>query len=349
MIYSSTINGYNDKEAESMLENAEDRFEFNTIGEATMIVVGEQEQNWTNFMKGVGMDELASVMEGEEVVYEGARLQSFLEKAKGYFKMALNKLAEITKSFITKIDQFFRSNDSFVKKYESKLRNFKLPADFEFRGYNFVDSNLDTTPSYPETKEKEVTAGNAASIVSSKDSYSKEAAEGILVSESGDSFGEKLTAHFYGEKSKDDLKNISLGKQLDILKGTKDLKKKAKDSYSKAHKSIKTIIKKLETAQKKNLKDVKTEDLSERGSIDDAINVVLGYWKAYSSCVVQYHGAYMRALGARNRQAKAICAKAMNASLKEKGKDDRSSIKKSHGIKEGFVDTDTFLGAVEFI
>lgn len=345
MIYSSTINGIASQEAESLLESVEDRFEYHTIGEATMIVVGEQEANWTKFMTAVGLSELASISEGEEIVYEGARLKSFIEKAKGWFKVALNKLAEITKSFIAKVDQIFRTNASFVKKYETELSKYTLPSDFEFKGYKFVDSRLDTTPAYPEDGLKEVTGAV------DKEKYSKEAAEKVLFkgqSVEGDTYADKLVTWFYGEKTKEELKSIDLKAQLAVLKNTKKLKDDAKKSYTQAHKSIKAIIKKLEQAQKKNLNDDK-KDVNAKGSMEDAISTVLGYWKAYSSTVVAYHGAYMRALGSRNRQAKAICAKALTTMYKAKGKEDRTKLKKDHKISEGFVNTDAFLGAVEFI
>ena len=350
MIYSSTINGIAYQEAESLLESVEDRFEYNTIGEATMIVVGEQETNWTKFMTAVGLSELSSISEGEEIIYEGARLDKFVEKAKGWFKVALNKLAEITKSFIAKVDQLFRTNDSFVKKYEKELSKYKLPSDFEFNGYSFNDSNLDTAPSYPEDRikdAKDVTANI------NKDSYSKEAAEKRLFGDkdvAGDTYADKLVTWFYGKKEKDTLKNIDINDQIKILKSTKNLKDAAKQSYTSAHKSIKQIIKKLEKAQKDNLNDNK-KDVNEKGSMEDAFSAVLSYWKAYSNCVVAYHGAYMRALGSRNRQAKAICTKALTTKFKAEGKSDRSKIKGKSGIQlsAGFVNTDAFLGAVEFI
>ena len=116
MIYNSTITNVNESDIMSLLENAEDRFEYYTMAEATAITVAEQEENWTRFMKGIGLSELSTVMEGQEVVYEGARLKGFIEKAKAFFKMALNKLAELTKRFMAKIDQIFKTNDSFVKK-----------------------------------------------------------------------------------------------------------------------------------------------------------------------------------------------------------------------------------------
>lgn len=351
MIYSSTINGIASQEAESLLESVEDRFEYNTIGEATMIVVGEQEANWTKFMTAVGLSELASISEGEEIVYEGARLQSFIEKAKGWFKVALNKLAEITKSFIAKVDQIFKTNAGFVKKYETELSKYTLPSDFEFKGYKFEDKHLDTTPSYPEDGVKEVDSLVVKAFPGLKETYSKEAAEKVLFKQTsveGSTYADKLVTWFYGSKTKEELKGISLKDQLDILRNTKKLKDDAKKSYTQAHKSIKAIIKKLEQAQKKNLNDTK-KDVDEKGSMEDVISTVLGYWKAYSSTVVAYHGAYMRALGSRNRQAKAICAKALTTMYKAKGKEDRTKLKKDHKISEGFVNTDAFLGAVEFI
>lgn len=352
MIYSSTINGIASQEAESLLESVEDRFEYNTIGEATMIVVGEQEANWTKFMTAVGLSELASISEGEEIVYEGVRLQSFIEKAKGWFKVALNKLAEITKSFIAKVDQIFKTNAGFVKKYETELSKYTLPSDFEFKGYKFENKHLDTTPAYPldGVGVKDVNDIFTKAYPNIKDHYSKEAAEKILFNKenvSGDNYSEKLAVWFYGSKTKEELKGISLKDQLDILKNTKKLKDDAKRSYTGAHKSIKEIIKKLEQAQKRNLNDDK-KDVNDKGSMEDAISAVLGFWKSYSSTVVAYHGAYMRALGSRNRQAKAICAKALTTMYKSKGKTDRSKLKKDYHL-EGFVNTDAFLGAVEFI
>lgn len=149
MIYESAINGVSESEAMSLLENAENRFEYETIAEATAIVVAEQEANWTRFMTGVGLGELHTVMEGQEVIYEGAKLQKFLDKAKAFFKMALSKLAEITKSFIAAVDKFILSNDKFIKKYEKQIKEAKFPSDFSFKGYNFNDSALDGTPDYP--------------------------------------------------------------------------------------------------------------------------------------------------------------------------------------------------------
>lgn len=353
MIYDSAITGINESDALSLLESVEDRFEDYTMAEATAITVGEQERNWTAFMKGVGFSELAGVMEGETVIYEGARLDKFIEKAKGYFKMALNKLAEITKSFIAKVDQLFRTNSSFVKKYKVAINKLtdKDVEDIEFKGYEF--SSMDK-PTYKDEESPELNHERAKDIISKENNYTAEKAQEDVIGHSFDgTFGEALTKKFFGgEKEKDYIKISAqyVKDQLKILEDTKTMKEKAKKSYTESAKKIKNIIKKLDNAQKKNLnKNTKNSDdpgLEVASDIDKAFSMLLTYWKAYSSAGHQHHGAYMRALGTRARQAKAVCTKALTASGKAKGKAEREKIK---GKMEGFVDTDAFLGAVEFI
>lgn len=345
MIYNSTITAVNESDVLSLLENAEDRFEYNTIAEATAIIIGEQEANWTKFMKGIGFSELATVMEGEEVIYEGAKLKSFISKAKAFFQMALSKLAELTKRFIAKIDQVFKTNDGFIKKYEKDLRKMTVPSDFEFKGYTFKNMGV---PEYKTPEKVTISASNASSYADlNKDKYSKEYAEELLApGATGDSFGAKLVNYFYGSKEKEKLA-INVGDQLDILKNTKNMKKEAKDSYTKAAKEIKTFIKELEKAEREALKSPEEgQSLAQGQKIDQAYSTLISFWKAYANGASQKHGTYMRALGARNAQAKAICTKLITTGLKTSGKEKRKELKAK---TEGFINTEDFLGAVEFI
>ena len=343
MIYNTTINAVNESEFDKLLENAEDRFEYETMAEATAIVIAEQEQNWTKFMKGVGLSELASIAEGEEVIYEGARLQKFVSKAKAYFQMALSKLAEITKSFIAKVDQFLRPTDSFVKKYASVLKGATVD---EFRGYEFQNMS---TPKFKDAKAPT----DVASI--NKDDYTKAKAEDDVIpaNTTGDSFMQKAFNYYFGAKEKKTLNNVSCDKQLEILKSTKNMKKDANTSYKEAAKAVKKLIKDLQKAEKdamkKNVDD--KVDLAKAGSIEAGYGAVISYWKSYSNCILMRHGQYMRALGARNRQAKAICTKAITKSIKDKGKANREKLNpnKSTVKTEGYVETDAFLDAVDFI
>lgn len=344
MIYNTTITAVNESDILSLLEEAEDRFEDYTIAEATSMIVAEQEENWARFMKGIGLSELSTVMEGNEVIYEGARLQGFIEKAKQFFQTVLNKLAEITKSFIAKLDGVIKSNDAFLKKYRKELTSMTIPPDFEFKGYVF--KNLDSTPDYGKLEKQIVTSSNYTSYTgANKDKYSKDAAEEKLVGKiEGDTFTEKLNKYFYEKNEKEKL-SINVDNQITIIEKSKEYKSKAKESYTKAAGNIKSIISDLNKAKSNALKDL-SDNLTQNHGIDQAYSILISYWKAYASSASQFHGAYMAALGKRNSQAKAICTKLLTAGNKAKGKADREKLKAK---TEGFIDTGDFLGAVEFI
>ena len=348
MIYESAINGVSESEAMSLLENAENRFEYETIAEATAIVVAEQEANWTRFMTGVGLSELHTVMEGQEVIYEGVRLQKFLDKAKAFFKIALSKLAEITKSFIAVVDKLVMNNDKFINKYEKQIKEAKFPSDFSFKGYDFNDSVLDTKPKYDTDR---IDFNKTDNILDNKEDYSKKAAEDKLCTENGETFGEKVFVYFHRSKEKVEIKAptpADMNKYISIIKDTKGLKDKAKESYKNAHNKISNFIKELNNVEKTTINS--KEDLQTASRKESAISIVLTYWKAYSNAATTFHGQYMSALGDRNRQAKALCTKAVQYGLNAKGKADRNKQRSKVGwsVHEGFENTDAFLGAVEF-
>lgn len=334
MIFESTLNfvSFSD-EAEQLLEDVQVRenLELYTMTDISHTLLFEHEQNWNNFMKNVGLDELSSIHEGQTVIYEGGRLSKFLDKAKEFFKKAIAKLAELTKSFIVKINQFFRTNKSFVKKYEDELKSYSVSSDFKFKGYEFRNTE-NTKYASIKTNPK----------FSSNDTGSKkEMAEKDFVGNiSGDSFSDKIAKFFYGDggKEKKDMNNPDLKKQLEILKETKSLKSKANRSYTAAAGEIHKII--------GNLKDDKKneEDSKKAKEIENALE----YWKAYSTCALQFHGSYLMMLGTRSRQAKAICAKAMIDKIKRKNKKE-STNESFEDDYDGYYNTESFLDSVDFL
>lgn len=349
MIYNTTVRSINESELNTLLENTENRFEYETMAEASAIVIGEQEENWSRFMQGVGLSELSSVMEGEEVIYEGAKLESFLKKAKAFFEMAISKLAQITKAFIAKVMQFVAPTSQFLKMYKKELDK----ADtVKYNGYDFNDV-LNDTPVYDLPSTKTITKDTNLS----KDSFSAKAAEkqfkGVEVSD--DPFRERVVAFLYNGKEKKE-QPFKVSEQVKILEKTKDLKKAASKSYKDASDAIKKIIKELNNAKTDTLKsdvDNKT-DTSTANHTQSQYTLLINYWKAFSNCTLTYHATFMTALSARNRQAKAICTKAITKSIKDKGREDRNNMREKAGwdrktYSESYVNTDAFLGAVEFI
>ena len=87
MIYNSMITSIQEEDVMSLLEEVELKYEHETIAETGARVVAEHEANWTKFMTAVGLSELNSICEGEIAIYEGARLESLVKKAKGIFEL----------------------------------------------------------------------------------------------------------------------------------------------------------------------------------------------------------------------------------------------------------------------
>lgn len=347
MIYKSDVTSITESEFETLLESVEDRFEGYTMTEAAAVVVGEQEANWTTFMQSVGLSELAAYSEGQEVVYEGARLESFVKTAKAWFEKLKEKIAEITKSFMNKVGTFVDENMSFIKKYEKALKEASVPGDFEFKGYEF--KNLDNVD-YGNSVVR--TVGNPSEILD-KD-LSKEAAHKALFKGNNPgvegNLNTQLRAYFYGSKEKKTL-SIDIKEQLDIMRDTKNMKKQAWSQYVKAAKDITGIIKELNKSEKAFSKEHKKDDSEETKNVQSAFNKLISYWKAYGLGVLQMHTAYLGALGSRNRQAKAICTKLIMVNKKAEyaAKKADKKAQKEEPKNEGFINTEAFLGAVEFI
>lgn len=331
MIYNSTVNSVNESEFDALLENAEDRFEFETMMEATSIIVAEQEENWTRFMTGVGLSELHTVMEGAEVVYEGARFKSFLDKAMKFFEMAKAKLGELTKRFLAKVLELIPSNNMFVKKYEKELGKIRQLKG-EFKGYTFEGLEL---PKYVMVKPE---AGKR----------SKEDAEDRFVPAGEGSFGERARKKMYGSAEKVTLNDVAIAEQVKILKETKGMRDEAKKSFNAAIKEVNKIIADLKKSSKEAMKDVDDKTLSGANQMVKGYDELITYWKHFTVCTMQYHGTFMGALAARNRQAKTICGKALQVSYDAPKKEDKKAEEKKP-VAEGYINTDAFLGAVEFI
>lgn len=348
MIYESTIlqaKAVNEeKELDAFFETVENRFEDYTIAEASATVISEQEENWNKFMQAVGIDELSSVMEGSQIIYEGGRLEKFKETLVKWFEYAKKKLADITKAFMDQVDKFVaKANSSTVK----SLKGVKVPSGFTYKGYEF--KNLDQTPKYEFAN---VALNDPAKIISDKERYNKSRAIKDLVGIETSNLQASVKNKYFGSEMVE-LKNINLEEQYKYITGAGAMKKAAKQSYNSAKKSLDKIIKEINSLAKK----------SEKGTdVSTALGILGTYYKTFANGAVTVHSTYMRAIGARSRQALAICVnvaveakraenkqkKASKAAAKD-AKKHPENVKQLTSSNEGYVDTSAFLGAVEFI
>ena len=289
-------------------------------------LVAESEINYNRFMQAVGISELNYLeTNGQEMVYEGGRLSGYIEKAKKFFHNILEKIKGFIKKFMVKVDSLVRSNDGFLKKYGSEIS--KLNEKVKINGYKF--SNLGEL-NFPEAKTVVTTANGTAE---DRDIKTK-----VLGSNVGEDFSEAIFKHFHGEETSKKEVELSPSEQIQIIKNTKDLRTKAKKTYTEADKKIKDIIKRLDNQAKNiNKKDVSEDTNAEMQKINSEIK---GF-KTFASAMQLVQGGYLSALRAQNSQAKAVCVKALQGKYKEDTK---------KNLKEGFSHyEDDFLSEVEFV
>jgi hypothetical protein len=111
------------------------RYDHTTM-ESAFRIVAETEQNYTNIMKAVGVEELAAFEEGREFVLEAG----FLDKIVSVLKGLWEKVKGLFRKFIAAIDSATKSDKDFINKYKSYLMKPGVLKDFKYKGYKFTIS-----------------------------------------------------------------------------------------------------------------------------------------------------------------------------------------------------------------
>jgi len=286
------------------------------IGGALMHVY-ENECNYNALMKAAALSEMKYYNEngGDLFVQEAGAFAGFLNKVKEFFKKIIEKIKSIAKKFIARIAQFTMKDKEFVKKYQNDLVRRDL-KDFEFNGYKFPSwkGNTSTTGAVSGVKEDGSDDNDALNDVIEKNRGNIVGGSAMTEAEYRDELKEKL----YGDK--DDIK-VNIRAELNVISETKNLTKAAEKEEKDIIKGIEDIIKKLETEAKDIDKSISSD--IKAGSTDDnsiqnrdkaikGINNKITVYKALSNDLTVYFGAVTKALADRNRQAKAICVKALS-------------------------------------
>ena len=110
--------------------------------------------------------------------------------------------------------------------------------------------------------------------------------------------------------------NISIRNELGIIRDTaklvKEAEKEEKDIIKAIEKIISDIDKSINTINKGITKEDDEDTVSRKDATIKAHNNKITVYKALSNDLTIYFGAYVKALNDRNRQAKAICVKALS-------------------------------------
>lgn len=220
----------------------------------------ENEQNHSAIMMAM-MNAEYSVLEstGREMVYEGARLNNFLDAVKAQVQKFWAKVKGVFKKVMDQISSIVLSNKTFVKKYRAVAGEIKKPVDKGFTGYEFGD--LTVNYSSVSNFVKGIKTATTEAEKSLLDNI-----RGRIVGEnsvSAEDFDKKLKVKFYGSEN---TKNINVASNfselLNNLESAADQKKAAKAAHKEAEKSIKEYLSEInklksEASSKDNDEDVK--------------------------------------------------------------------------------------------
>lgn len=310
--------------------------------EGALMHIYENECNYNAIMKSVGISELRYYQEtgGDLFVNEAGAFGSFIDKVKVFFKKVIEKIKSIFKKFSAVIGQFAMKDKTFVKKFSSDVRNRRLDG-FEFKGYTFKDLDSyisgplknssilqdvnarlnklkehDENATYQQDSKNVITKDNIET--KKNENYAKVAGESGELEES--EMHEKITEKCYGEK---ETFSVDINKQINYISRAEDAIKNAKDAQDKIIKPIDDTIKILEKLPDKLYDDANKgrEDLKPGlqnvvAAQTRSINMEIDIAKATSNAFTYAFGVALKALKDRNRQAKAICVKAMSYKVK---------------------------------
>ena len=109
--------------------------------ELAIIAASESAMNTNEFMKQIGLNELASIEQtgSVDMFYEAVDIKSVFENIKKFFQKIIEKIHKIFHTFIAKLSSWFSSGADFANRYEKEvIKNFdKMKEDLDFKGYKF--------------------------------------------------------------------------------------------------------------------------------------------------------------------------------------------------------------------
>ena len=310
-----------------------------------MMHVYENECNYNAIMKAVGISELKYYQEtGKDLfVHEAGAFEGFIAKMKAFFKAVIEKIKSIFKKFIAIFDQYRLSDKEFIKKYGNELIRKDL-KDFEFKGYEFgdfkaiqakIESAATTLKSGLITNNKNYNVNTTDFTIETDKVYKdsdrvneikEKARSGIIngkynTTMDESEFKDELTNMLYGnDGDKDILDNISIRTQLNIIENTQNDIKAVEKTQKNIEKEINNLLKVLEKIpseirKKYSYNSSKTLTADEDKNINNAIQNVSDLYdvkKSVANDITIAFGMIVQAYKDRNRQAKAICVKALS-------------------------------------
>lgn len=284
-------------------------------------------------------------------VHEAGAFAGFIEKAKAFFKKVIEKIKQIFNSFAAAIAKYTKEDKEFVTTYKKKFDNNSFKK-FDFKGYTFdglssvdiksadIDAHSKTTTQLDKIFKKDNTEydfeDNEAKETEKKKNRGSVAAA-INAATAGEEldtseFAEAIKKTLYGNNGeKDDIEITDVNGYFTIISSAKSDITKANNTRQEITKNIDSFIKELDDIKKQindsgeDINDItyhidgkeKTFTRPKRSDVGNEIAIkrvgsIIEIKKSESNDYTSLYSAIAGAYKDRNRQAKAICVKALS-------------------------------------
>lgn len=299
-------------------ESAVKECKYNDFEEATYMAMAENEINYNKLVEAIGIMESNMQMENGEVVYTENVLSSVWTSLKNFLKKVWEKIVALFKRFVAMFDQFFMNDKDFLKKYRARIMQSSA-KDLEFKGYTF--SGVEKVSNMGSELGKSLADVDKVSNDATDEKITEylDGVRGNVIgagkTESGD-YISALKEVLYGSDSAEDLSNIDLGKQMGIIESAKDDIKKMEKTKKDCEKFFKDMIKKADDSDGKKAKEAAGGDKDKEGDLAKKSAATVKVYRGLANICTATCGQILQAYKDRNRQARAICVKAIAKSGK---------------------------------
>lgn len=304
-------------------------------------IIAENEMNYANIMKAVGIDEIRAYTGHITEAEEEKSTSGFFEKAKQMIITAGKKILELIKRFGAAIESRIRSNAGFADKIATRLKDSDVANIKEIKGYIYTPHKISIANarshgmSYISGKmsAKDVAGmesqsaelkNNRANILS--ELRGKCVRQGSMDKQEFDKVVFKMLRN--GASEKQNIKSaIKVSAIVEILKGYKESKSAMKEDA----KTVKGVIKDMISDIEKMKSEVKKGD--DAGKMKRFYSDKISLYKDLKSIITAVSGARLSALAKNYSQARSIAVLLSGVAVKDK------SDKKEKAVGESFIDS----------
>lgn len=286
--------------------------------EGAMNLVAESEAAYNKIMEGVAIDELRYYAEtGQQMPVTEGSLSDFFTKVGNFFKKLWLKIKQIFAKFMSFMDQWVRTNKSFVSKYEK----MSLPATVKFSGFEYT--HMDWKPGSEDADrfvkgcklDKLPDANTIKQCVETINDVNKDDVRGALLDQgpiSSSNFSDAIYKYFRHTVATKGTKTYKVSEQFTYISNYNAEKKAANAAMKEFENSFKETLNDLKSLEKdiNNLEAKDDASREEKSLASTFVSKMTGFTKDYKSFQVAINGGFLKALKERKNQAKAIVVKA---------------------------------------